>query len=301
MLAILAATSLASIPDLTLNNGLSFPQLALGVWQYDNATAADAIALAAKAGLTSIDTAESYGNQVGVGQAIKKLIAGGMTREQIVLTTKTFPCKVTGQQACYEQAVQDIQTDFTDLGVDYIDLILLHGPSHRGQGPCDPAACEADAGQWTAYEELYRQGRVKAIGVSNYCQSCFECLLNKVNVTPAVNQIAFHVGMGDDPQSLISYTQSKGILVQAYSPLGNGELIVDPQLVSIGKKYNKSSAQVALKWLVDKGVAVVTKADNAAYLAEDVDLFSWNLTAADTAALSASTGHPQDPSWACTE
>lgn len=135
-----------------------------------------------------------------------------MTREQIVLTTKTFPCKVTGQQACvpshqtrcisnpfsasgngadhipsidphvvfrcYEQAVQDIQTDFTDLGVDYIDLILLHGPSHRGQGPCDPAACEADAGQWTAYEELYRQGRVKAIGVSNYCQSCFECLLN---------------------------------------------------------------------------------------------------------------------------
>jgi predicted oxidoreductase len=84
--------------------------------------------------------------------------------------------------------VSDIQSDMADLAVDYVDLILLHGPSHRGAGECDQGVCDADAGQWRAYEEMYKSGKAKAIGVSNYCQSCFECLLNKANVTPAVNQ-----------------------------------------------------------------------------------------------------------------
>ena len=92
------------------------------------------------------------------------------------------------QNRCYEQAKSDIATDMQQLGVDYVDLILLHGPSHLGQGTCSASSCEKDLGQWAAYEEMYKSGQAKAIGVSNYCQSCFECLLGKVNVTPAVNQ-----------------------------------------------------------------------------------------------------------------
>lgn len=120
-------------------------------------------------------------------------------------------------------------------------------------------------------------------------------------MTPAVNQFALHVGMGDDPGGLVSYTTKANILVQAYSPLGDGALPTAPDLAAIGKTYNKAAAQVALKWLADKGIAVTTKADNAQYLVEDLDLYSWNMTAADTAALSANRKYPSSfgPSWAC--
>ena len=189
------------------------------------------------------------------------------------------------------------------LQLDYVDLILLHGASHRGAGKCDAKACAADAEQWRAYERFYKQGKAKAIGVSNYCQSCFDCLLGKGNATvvPAVNQIQVHVGMGDDPSSLLSYCSAKGIVVQAYSPLGDGNLVKDKSLAQVGAAHGKSGAQVALKWLVDKGLAVVTKADDPTYLAEDIDLFSWNLTAAETQSLSQNSKYPSDPSWACSE
>jgi len=291
----------ATNPTITLNNGVKMPQMALGTWQYNDSIAADAIAKGWKGGFTHFDTAESYKNQVGVGQGINAIIASGVKRSDIFLTTKTLPCTEHTTELCYQQTKKDIAGDFADLKLDYVDLILLHGASHRGQGPCDQGACDADRGQWKAYEELYKAGKAKAIGVSNYCQSCFECLIGNATVQPAVNQIQFHVGMGDDPEKLISYTASKNIVVQAYSPLGNGKLIMDKKLAAIGKTYKKSAAQVAMKWLVDKGVAVVTKADNSAYIAEDIDMYSWNMTAADTKTLSADTSYPDVPSWACTE
>jgi diketogulonate reductase-like aldo/keto reductase len=109
-----------------------------------------------------------------------------------------------------------------------------------------------------------------------------------------------HVGMGDDPNKIISYCESKGIVVQAYSPLANGKLPADTDLAAIGKIYGKSAAQVALKWLADKGIAVTTKANKAEYLSEDIDLFGWNLTHTQTEILSANTKYAGQPSWACT-
>jgi len=291
---------------ITLNNGVVMPQLAAGTWQYDNATAGDSISKAYSAGFTHFDTAEDYDNQVGVGKELKALFASGVKRSDVFITTKTVPCH-SGQlstEECKKQTLNDIKLDLAQLGLDYVDLILHHGPSTRGSGSsasCNAKACAADKGSWSALETAYHQKLTRAIGVSNYCQSCFECLLSSATVVPAVNQIALHVGMGDDPAGLVSYTASKNILVQAYSPLGDGKLPGAEDLAAIGAHYKKSAAQVALKWIVDKGLAVVTKADSAKYLSQDFDMWSWNLTAADATALSQNRKYPSSfgPSWAC--
>merc|ERR1740138_582285 len=124
---------------------------------------------------------------------------------------------------------------------------------------------------------MYKAGKAKAIGVSNYCVSCFDCLIGQpgVEVVPAVNQVELHVGMGDDPEGLVSYCAKHNIVIQAYSPLGNGKLITDSALAEVGKTYSKSAAQVALKWIVQKGLPVATKANKEEYLKEDIDVFGW--------------------------
>lgn len=286
-------------PCITLNNGVQMPQISLGTWQYNDTVAADAIKKGMAAGFTHIDTAENYENQVGVGKALS-----GLPRDSFFLTTKTTPCAEATEAACEAQATKEFLGDLKDLNLEYVDLILLHGASHRGAGKCEAASCTKDLGQWKAYEKLYKMGKAKAIGVSNYCVSCFECLVGApgVTVVPAVNQIQYHVGMGSDPAGIISYCKKNNILVQAYSPLGNGALISDPALKTIGAKLSpaKSSAQVALKWVAQQGYAVCTKADNPAYLAEDIDIVSWNMTATDMASLSAATSPAGKPSWACT-
>eukprot|EP00729_Bicosta_minor_P011727 gene11727-9852_t len=263
MFSALFSMSLATVgPTITLNNGVVMPQLALGVWQYDNATAEGAIALAFEAGFRQIDTAEMYGNQVGVGSAVAKLIAGGMKRSDIFVTTKTLPY---------------IEGDLSALNLDYVDLILLHAPSTGVHtGACNAAACAINKAQWQAYESIYKQGKAKAIGVSNYCQSCLECLMGGNTTVPAVNQFQLHVGMGPDPTGLVSYGKTKGI-------------------------HGKSGAQVALKWLIQKGLSVSTKANSSAYLQEDIDVFDWTLTADEVQELDSDNDYPGSPCWACSE
>jgi len=301
----LLATAYGAVgPTLTLNNGVVMPQMALGVWQYSNATAEGAIDLAFKAGFRQIDTAQMYGNQVGVGKAVKKLIAGGMKRSDIFVTTKTLPCKLSTPDACHAQTLVDIQGDLADLDLDYVDLILLHAPSTGvHSGPCDPASCAINKAQWAAYETMYKNGQAKAIGVSNYCESCLKCLVADNATVPAVNQIQVHYGMGADPTGLVTFGKSLGILTQAYSPLGNGKLVPtgDATLSGIAKAHGKSTAQVALKWLVGKGMSVSTKANNSAYLAEDIGLFDWDLSAHDVDQLDKGTDFPGSPCWACSE
>lgn len=282
-------------PCVDLNNGVKMPIISLGTWQYNDTVAADAIAKGMEVGFTHIDTAESYKNQVGVGAALK-----GLPRDSFFLTTKTLPCKALTTEACEAQATSDFLGDLNDLGLDYVDLILLHGPSHTGPGSCNAFSCEKDKGQWAAYEKLYAAGKAKAIGVSNYCNSCLTCLLANATVVPAVNQFEIHVGMGTDPAGMVSNDKKHGIVPQAYSPLGDGTLVSDPRLAAIGKKLGKSGPQVALKWVVQNGWAVSTKADSAEYLAEDLDVFSWNISAADMATLNAATTPANNPSWACT-
>lgn len=272
------------------------PIMALGTWQYNDTVAQDAIAKGMKAGFTHIDTALDYNNQDGVGQALK-----GLPRDSFFLTTKTPPCMELTADACEKKANEQFLGDLQSLQVDYVDLILLHGPSHIGKGSCDALACSRDQGQWAAYEKLYKAGKAKAIGVSNYCPSCMKCLLQSATVVPAVNQFDLHIGMGADPASMVTMDKADGIVTQAYSPLGNGALVSDPGLAAMGKTYNKTGPQVALKWVVQMGHAIVTKADSAEYLAEDIDVFSWNISASDMATLTARTSPSGNPSWACSQ
>jgi diketogulonate reductase-like aldo/keto reductase len=302
-ITLIAATAvmavLAADPTVTLNNGVKMPVIALGTWQWDNETAHDAIKLALPLGFTHIDTAENYNNQWGVGKAL-----AGVPRNSFFLTSKTIPCTGTTEEECYNQTMSDFAGDLKALQLDHVDLMLLHGPAHRGKGKCDAAACSKDRGQWKAYQDLYKQGKARAIGVSNYCVTCFDCLLGQpgITVVPAVNQVAFHVGMGDDPEQLVSYCESKNITVQAYSPLGNGLLITDPGLKAIGAVHGKTGPQVALRWIVQKGLPLATKANVTEYLKQDIDVFDWSLTDAEMKALSARTSpaSPFGPSWACT-
>lgn len=284
-------------PTVTLNNGVQMPLLALGVWQYDNATAEDAVTKALKVGFTHIDTAWNYLNQQGVGKALK-----GRDRKSYFLTTKTPPCHSSlSPEDCYTITSQQLEYDLKALQLEYVDLVLIHGSTGSSSSPCNEAACDLDYAQWQAYEKFYADGKARAIGVSNYCVSCLKCLLSKAKVQPTVNQIQFHVGMGPDEntQDLLKFDAANKIFSQAYSPLGNGQLISDPTLKSIARKYNKSAAQVALKWITSQGLPLATKADDVDYIKEDFDLFSWNLTQSDMSELNSKNTPASKPSWSC--
>eukprot|EP00729_Bicosta_minor_P002919 gene2919-23949_t len=258
MLSILLTTAIGAFPNpmLTLNNGVIMPQLALGTWQYNGSTAATAIELGFKLGITHVDDAYDYNNQPGVGVELAK----------------------------YPRTTANIETDLKQLGVEYVDMMLLHGSDGSGAVPCSETSCEHDLQQYLAMEALYNQSKIKAIGI---------------HVPPVVNQFEFHVGMGPDPNGIVSASVAAKIVPQAYSALGDGKLIGDPLLVAIA--HNVSSAQVALKWVVAQGYALAFKADTAEYLAEDIDLFSWNLTAAEMNQLTAATTPAGSPSWSCSK
>lgn len=299
LLAGSAAAAAVTNPTVTLNNGVEMPLVALGVWQYDNATALDAVTKGLKAGFTHIDTAFNYNNQQGVGQALK-----GHPRDSFFLTTKTPPCAAgLSPTDCYNQTMEQLQYDLTALQMDHVDLVLIHGSSGDRNSACDQNACDRDFAQWRAYEEFYAAGKAKAIGVSNYCISCLECLYTKdLKVKPTVNQFQFHIGMGSDGavKELLDECTKRDIVPQAYSPLGNGQLLSDKDIISIAGHYeDKAPAQIALKWIVDQNIAVATKADNYTYIQEDIDLFSWNLTAADKEALDTKSSPDARPSWSC--
>jgi len=302
---VVAASSAASFPStVRLNNGLEMPLVSLGTAEYDNSDLEQAIPSAASLGIRGVDTAFNYYNEASVGKGVRKA-----TGERLFVTTKTTPCvhpqarppyNITDVDACREQTRSDVESNFKQLGMDVVDLLLLHGANHFGPGGCDEHACALNRAQWQIYEEYYAAGRVRAIGVSNFCPSCWDCLLDTGSVVPAINQIKYHVGMGADPELIISQGRRVGIIPMAYTPLGRGELFTDPLLMKIGAAHNKTAAQVALRWIVQKGYPLATASHNPKHLAEDVDLFSWSLGAEDVDKLDGYSKGSDSPSWACT-
>jgi len=274
----------AAIPTHKLNNGVDFPMMSIGTWQYDTATAEQVVKEALAIGFNHIDTANNYRNQKGVGAALK-----GVDRDSYFLTTK-IPDGTASQTEAY------LAQDLDELGLDYVDLMLVHFPP-RGN------SCSAMQAQWAAMEEFYKAGKAKAIGVSNFCPSSIECIMEKATVTPAVNQVQYHVGMGVDPISVKSASEKYGIHLQAYSPLGNGEsdLITGDLVTTIGAKYDKTGAQVALRWIQENGVSLTTKTTKTSHMQEDLDVFTFQLSAEDKASLDAATKPSGSPSFMCSK
>eukprot|EP00933_Yihiella_yeosuensis_P060822 TRINITY_DN63622_c0_g1_i1.p1 TRINITY_DN63622_c0_g1~~TRINITY_DN63622_c0_g1_i1.p1 ORF type:complete len:356 (+),score=58.52 TRINITY_DN63622_c0_g1_i1:57-1070(+) len=298
-----------------LSNGVLMPQISLGTgeskYDHNDTVLEEAIVAGAGLGLQGLDCAFNYYDQKAVGKAIS-----AVGRKRLFITSKTSPCinnphgigpyyNITDVTACKAQTRKDVERDFSQLGVEKIDLLLLHGANHFGTGGCDKLACNLNRAQWEVYEEFYKAGRLRAVGLSNYCPSCIDCLLHdgaKFEVHPQVLQNKYHVGMTADPHGFVSYARSKGMLPMAYTPLGKGgALLKDSHLSTIARRHSKSTSQVALKWIVDKGYALATASKSPHHIAEDLDLFSWQLDSSEMAFLDTYSNSSDVPSWACTE
>lgn len=280
------------IPTKEIAPGVHMPLAGLGTWQYNNSVAEAAVRMALDYGCRSIDTANNYENQVGVGKAIAA--AGFMTgaaRKKLFLTTK-----VPGALG-YNGTIAAHEDNLKQLGLDYVDLLLVHFPcKFDGKTGCDKADRQTT---WKGLEQMHKEGKARAIGVSHYCQQHLEDVLEVNTVPIAINQQEWHVGMGSDPRGVRSFGEKHGITFQSFSPLCgpcgdklDKELITGQLVTGIGKKYNVSGPQVALRWLVENGSPVIAKTDKLEHLKEDLDLFRFKLTPADLAALDAATSPP---------
>lgn len=293
-----AISNAEGIPSITLNNGVSMPVIAAGTWQYSPSEAKASVKAAIAAGFKHIDAAFDYNNQEAVGAGIKET---GVNRSDIFVTSKVPGCGLQGisRTHCGQDSLAVIQKNLDQLGTTYLDLVLIHFPPVGG---CGPLNCPIIRKQWAAFESAYAQKKVRSIGVSNFCVSCFECLFGgNYSITPAVNQVQYHVGEGVDPGGLFSYCKKHGIVTEAYSPLGDNktEILSGKLTTSIAKAQNKTAAQVALRWIWQNGVALTTKSSSFEHLKEDLDIFDWSLTEEEMSKLNAATQPAGKPSFMC--
>ena len=266
-----------SVPAAVIAPGVKMPLAGLGTARGcppSAAVIAADIKLGMEAGFTAIDTAtlDPCYNDTAVGHALK-----GVPRADYFLISK-IPSGLTGFQAG-----EALEYALAQVGVPYVDLMLIH---HPNAAPNMSLAASVQA-QWAALEAFHKAGKAKAIGVSNFCNHAMEAVLQTATIRPAVNQVLYHAGMGPDPDGIVSFARQHKILVQAFSPTdeGNPVLLGGEPYKSIGAAHNKSGLQVAFRWLTqrDPPVAYVTAADKLAYLQEDLDTFDFDLTAAEIA------------------
>lgn len=250
-----------------LNNGVEMPWFGLGVWQVkDGEEAKDSVKAALKAGYIGIDTAAAYKNEKSVGEAIRE---SGLNREDLFITSKVW----NGDQG-YDETLAAFDATMEKLGLDVLDLYLIHWPV-KGKYK----------DTWRAMEKLYQDGRIRAIGVSNFQPHHLDDLLADAEVVPAVNQVEFHPLLTQS--ELLNYCAQKGIQVEAWSPLAQGRLFDNEVVKGLADKYGKSPAQILLRWVLDKGVVVLTRSVKESRIVENADLFDFTLTPEDVTALEA--------------
>jgi len=245
-----------------LNNGVEIPKLGLGTWLCEDDKACDVVSTAIKLGYRHIDTAEAYDNEKGVGQGIR---ASGIPREQIFLTTK-----LAAEIKDYEKAKKAIQQSLDDLQVDYIDLMIIHSPQPWDNFRDGNHYEEGNLAAWKALEEFHKAGKIRAIGVSNFEKVDIENILAHGTVKPAVNQILVHVT--NTPFELIKYCESQGIAVEAYSPIGHGEILKNPFLIEMAKKYNVSVPQLCIRYTLQLGLISLPKTTKVDHMKNNADV-----------------------------
>ncbi|KJW13000.1 aldo/keto reductase [Levilactobacillus spicheri] len=254
----------------TLNNGVQMPGFGLGVFQIPNDQTAAAVASAIQQGYRLIDTAQIYGNEKGTGEGIRAgLKQAGLHRSDLFVTSKVW-----NEHLSYEQTIDAYNQSLAALGLDYLDLYLIHWPG-------DHAYLES----WRALEDLYLAGKIKAIGVSNFAEHHFDDLLKTARVTPVINQIELHPLLTQEPMR--RFAAAHDMRLQAWSPLAQGKLFGNPVMEDLAQKYGKSVAQVILKWDVQRDVLVITKSTKPARIAANADIFDFTLSEADMAAIDA--------------
>ena len=243
-----------------LNNGIQMPLLGLGVYDIYKREAEQAVSWALEIGYRLIDTAAMYENEIEIGNSVRQ---SGINRNELFITTK-----VHNNEQGYDKTLRAFDESQRKLNCEYIDLYLVHWPIKNTRKDT-----------WLALEKLYADGRVKAIGVANYLIPFLDELTTYGNIIPALNQVEFspYLYLKD----LLNYCEAKQIQLQAYTPLVRGERMTDPKLVKMAKKYQKTPAQIILRWILQRGVSAIPKSANLARLKENFDIFDFQISPED--------------------
>lgn len=245
----------------TLNNGMEIPKVGFGTWMIEDEVVGQAVKDALKIGYRHIDTAQAYGNERGVGEAIR---TSGIARSEIFLTSK-----VAAEHKTYESAARSIDESLEKLGLDTIDLMIIHAPqpwNEFREANYDQGNLEA----WRALEDAYQAGKVRAIGVSNFEQHDLDNIMKNAKVKPMVNQILTHIA--NTPFELIDYCKQNDILVEAYSPVGHGELLKNEELKTMAEKYQVSIPQIAIRYCLELGLLPLPKSATKAHIKNNAEL-----------------------------
>lgn len=246
----------------TLSNGVKIPKIGLGTWLIPDGEVAQAVRDAVAMGYRHIDTAQAYGNERGVGEGVRTC---GIPREEIFITSK-----VAAEHKTYESAAKSIDESLAKLGMDYIDLMIIHCPQPWAEFRGERRYFTENKEVWRALENAYKAGKVKAIGVSNFLVDDLENILDGCEVKPMVNQILTHIT--NTPLELINFCREHGILCEAYSPIAHGEALKNRLILSVAEKYSVTPAQLCVRYALQLGMVVLPKTSNPEHMKNNADI-----------------------------
>lgn len=256
--------------SIKLNNGVLIPQPGFGTFMTkDGEEAIQAVKWAVETGYRHIDTAAIYNNEKGVGEGIRQC---GVSREELFVTSKVW-----NSERGYDKTLKAFDKTMNDLGLDYLDLYLIHWPANERQ--FRKKASKLNQETWRAMEKLYEEGRIKAIGVSNFMPHHIERLMEKATVKPAVNQIEFHPGLLQ--KECVEFCKEQEITVEAWSPLGRGELIFDELLMGLAEKYGSTVAQLIIRWVMQHDIVPLVKSTKQSRIEENFQVFDFEISSED--------------------
>ena len=257
---------MSTVPSITLDNGVEIPQLGLGVWQVEDSIVTDVVASAFETGYRHVDIAAIYGNETGVGRAIA---TSGIARDDLFITTKLW-----NSEQGYDSTLKAFDASLEKLGLEYVDLYLIHWQSLQRDKYVDT---------WKAFEQLYADKRVRAIGVSNFHEPALRRIFEETTIRPAVNQIELHPALPQD--ELRAFNAENDIVTQAWSPLAQGQLLAQPVLQTLAGKHGKTPAQVVIRWHLQLGNVVIPKSKTPSRIQENIAVFDFELDNDDMAAI----------------
>jgi len=261
---------MAAVPSIALNDGNAIPQLGLGVFTIDAARTAEVVTQALEIGYRHVDTAQSYGNEAGVGEAVRR---SGIDRADVFVTTK-----LDNGNHRPEDARRAFEQSLAASGLDFVDLFLIHWPRPAQGG-------DGYVQTWRTLEGFVRDGRARSIGVSNFQVSHLERLAAETDTVPAVNQIELHPVFGNE--ELRAYGEAHGIATEAWAPIAKGKVLDDATILGLAETHGRTPAQVVLRWHIERGTIVFPKSSNPDRLRENFELFGFELSADDVARITA--------------
>ena len=243
-----------------LSNGLKIPKVGLGTWLIDNDKVEEVVECALEAGYRHIDTAQAYGNEEGVGKALRK---SNIARQDLFITSK-----IAAEAKTYQEAYDSINETLNKMGLDYLDLMIIHSPQPWQEFRDDNRYFKENKKVWKALETAYQEGKVKAIGVSNFLKDDLENILNSCQIKPMVNQILTHIS--NTKTELIKFCKENDILVEAYSPIAHGAILKNENIIAMANKYNVSVARLCIRYIIQLGLVALPKASSKEHLIDNL-------------------------------